>query len=94
MRTNIIINNSTLEQTSRFKYLGCAVSCVSQYDIKEKINKFSNFHIVFYKIHRNLRNITRHSTRIKFYKTTAIPTLTGASAVSYTHLDVYKRQIL
>ena len=50
-----------------------AVSCVSEYDIREKINKFRN---VFRSIHRNLRNETRHSTRITLYKTIGIPTLT------------------
>ena len=33
VRTKIVINNSTLEQVSRFKYLGCAVSYESEYDI-------------------------------------------------------------
>ena len=75
VRTKIFIKNCTLEQVSRFKYLGCAVSCESEYDIREKINKFRN---ICGTIHRNLRNKTRHSTR----------------TVSYTHLDVYKRQVL
>ena len=39
-RTKIVINNSTLEQVSRFKYLGCAVSCESEYDIREKIDVY------------------------------------------------------
>ena len=30
-------------------------------------------------IHRNIRNKTRHGTRIKFYKTITIPTLIYAS---------------
>ena len=56
---------------SRFKYLGCAVSYESEYDIKDKTNQFRNISST---IHRNLRNKTRHSTRIKFYKTIPIPT--------------------
>ena len=58
------------------------------------------------KIHRYLKNKTRKDTRMKFYKTVAVPTFLYASetwtlgknevqriqSVSYTHLDVYKRQ--
>ena len=55
VRTKIVTNNSTLEQVSRFEYLGCAVSCASEYDIREKINKFRN---ICCTIHRNLRNKT------------------------------------
>ena len=101
-------SNSTLEQVSRLKYLGCAVSYESEYDRREKINKFTN---ICGTIHINLGNKTGHSTRIKFYETIAIPTLTYASeewvmtkkgsgkihsaeSVSYTHLDVYKRQVV
>ena len=48
----------------------------SEYDIREKINKFR---CICGTIHRKLRNKTRHSTRTKFYKTIAIPTLIYAS---------------
>ena len=61
---------------SRFKHLGCAVSYESENNIRGKINKFRN---ICGTIHRNLRNKTRPITRIKFYKTIAIPTLTYAS---------------
>ena len=47
------INSSTLEQVSLFKYLGCAVIYESEYDIREKINKFGN---ICGTIHINLRN--------------------------------------
>ena len=72
----IVINNSTLEQVSRFKYLGCAVSYESEYDRREKINKFRN---ICSTIHRNIRKKNRAAV---------------LKAVSYTHLDVYKRQVL
>ena len=67
----IVINNSTSEQVSPFKYLGCAVSYKPEYDIRQKIHKFMN---ICGTIYRNIKNITKHSTRIKFYKTIAIPT--------------------
>ena len=70
VRTKIVTNNSTLEQVSRFKYLGCAVSYKSEYDMREKISTYRN---ICGTMHRNLKNKTRHSTRIKFYKTIAIP---------------------
>ena len=61
---------------SRFKYLGGAVSYESEYDIRKKINKFRD---ICSTIHRNLRNKTKHRTRINFYKTIPIPTLIYAS---------------
>ena len=65
VKTKKVINNSTLEQLCRFEYLGCAVRYESEYNIKEKINKFRN---ICGTIHRNLRNKTRHTTRIKFIR--------------------------
>ena len=56
LRTKMVINNSTLEQMSCFKYLGCAVSYESEYVIKIKINKFRN---ICDTIYRNIRNKTR-----------------------------------
>lgn len=58
------------------KYLGNNISYEIDNDIEDKINKFSN---ICGAIHRNLRNKTRRDTRIKFYKTGAISTLTYAS---------------
>ena len=85
MTTITVINNSTLDQVNRYKYLGCAVGYESEYDIRKKINKFRN---ICGTIHRNLRNrTTRHSTRIKFYQIIAIHTLTYASeALSLIHI--------
>ena len=54
---------------SPFKYLACAVGYESEYDIKEKINKFWN---ICGTIHGNLINKTRHCTTTKLYKTIAI----------------------
>ena len=56
VKTKIVINNSTLEEVSHFKYLGCAVSYESEYDIREKINIFRN---ICGTVHRNLSNETR-----------------------------------
>ena len=38
VKTKIVINNSTLAQVSRFKYLGCVVSYESKYNIRKKIH--------------------------------------------------------
>ena len=51
MKTKIVINNTTLEQVNRFKYLVCSVSYESEYDIREKMYKFRN---ICGAIHRNL----------------------------------------
>ena len=40
VKTKIVTNNSTFEKVSRFKHFGCAVSYESEYDVKEKINKY------------------------------------------------------
>ena len=54
VRTKIVLNNSTLEQMNRFKYIGCAVIYESDYGVKEKIKtKFRN---ICGTIHRNLKN--------------------------------------
>ena len=42
MMTKIVINNSTLKQVSRFKYLGRETNSEFKLDIKYKINKFRN----------------------------------------------------
>ena len=36
VRNKIVKNNSTLEQVSRFKYLGCGVSYETEYYIRER----------------------------------------------------------
>ena len=61
MSIKTVIINSNLEQVSRFKYLSCAVNYESEYDIKEKINKFRK---ICGTIHINFRNKTRHKDYI------------------------------
>ena len=61
---------------SRSKYLGCAVTYKSEYDIGKKINKFRN---IYSTILRNLRSKTMQITKSKFYKTTATATLIYAN---------------
>ena len=61
-------------------------------DIKNKPNKFKH---ICGAIHRTLKYKTMKETKLKFYKTMAVPVALYGSetwAVSYTHLDVYKRQ--
>ena len=55
--------------------------------------EFTEFRNICATIHTNLRSKTIHSTRIKFCKTFAIPTLIYASE-AWVMTDVYKRQVL
>jgi hypothetical protein len=72
IRTKIVINDTILEQVNHFKYLGSDISYENNKDIDEKVAKFTH---ICGSIHRNLKNKTRKYTRIKFCKTTAVPTL-------------------
>lgn len=76
VRSKIAIGNYNLEQVSNFRYLGCDISFNIDRDVENKLVKFRN---VCGTIHKYLRNRTRKETRLKFYKTIAVPTLMYAS---------------
>ena len=76
IRTKIVVDNQTLEQVCDFNYLGYNIS----YNVDtDWVNKLSKFRSICGTIHRNLRNKTRKETRMKFYKTVAVPTFLYAS---------------
>ncbi len=72
VRSKIAIGNYNLEQVSNFRYLGCDISFNIDRDVEKKLVKFRN---VCGTIPKYLRNRTRKETRLKFYKTIAVPTL-------------------
>jgi hypothetical protein len=76
IRIKIVINDTILEKVSHFKYLGSDISYEDYKDTDEKVAKSRH---ICGSIHRNVKNETRKDTRIKFCKTTVIPTLMYAS---------------
>lgn len=74
IRSKIILEDQTIEQVPNFTYLGCEFTTgfETQKDIYTKLSKFQQ---VCGTIHRTLRQKTRKETRIKFYKTMAVPLL-------------------
>ncbi|KAJ4429720.1 hypothetical protein ANN_21924 [Periplaneta americana] len=76
IRTKIIVDNKPIEQVSHFDYLGCNIT----YDVDRDIdNKISKFQWICGTINRTLKNKTRKETKLKFYKTMAVPVLTYGS---------------
>lgn len=65
-----------LEQIRHFNYLGCDISYDGDTDWERKLSAFRS---ICGTIHRNLKNKTRKDTRMKFYKTVAVPTFLYAS---------------
>lgn len=80
IRSKIIIDEQPLEQVSNYKYLGCEMSVYSG-NLKDIDTKLSRFKMICSTIHKTLRNKTRKETRMKFYKTMAVPTLLYGSEV-------------
>lgn len=76
VRSKIIIDNKTLEQVSHFNYLGCDTTYERDKDVESKVHKFQ---AICGTINRTLKHKTRKDTRIKFYKTMAVPILTYGS---------------
>ena len=76
VRSKIILENKTIEQVSKFNYLGCDISFVNEIDVNNKINKFS---YITGTLKRSLRNKARKDSIMKLYKTMAVPTITYGS---------------
>ena len=72
VRSKIVLNDKPIEQVSHFRYLGCDISYEPDRDIEEKVNKFQ---MICGTINRTLKNRTRKDTKIKLYKTMAVPSL-------------------
>jgi len=69
-----------------FRYLGCDISYELDRDIEEKVNKFQ---AICGTINRSLKNKTRKDTKIKLYKTMAVPSLMFGSE---TWVDTKRNQ--
>ena len=72
VRSKIVLDNKTLEQVSHFRYLGCDISYDRERDIDEKINRFQ---MICGTINRSLKDKVRKETKLKLYKTMAVPML-------------------
>ena len=64
VKTEIVIDNSVLEQVSHFNYLGCDISYRKDNDIESKLKKIS---CTYGTIRRLLKNKTQRKTQLKFY---------------------------
>lgn len=72
LRAKIIIDDQMIEQVSHYKYLGCDISYGYDKDIEYKINQFQ---AICGTINRTLNNKAHKQTKLKFYKTMAVPAL-------------------
>jgi len=71
LRTNIIINDETLEQVSQFTYLGCSLSYQFSNDVEFKLAKFLQ---LIGTIKRAIFRKVRTETILKIYNTIVLPT--------------------
>ena len=70
------MNNQIFYQASHFKYLSCNSSYVTDIDWDSTEIQFRR---ICGTIHKYLKNKTRKYTRMKFYKSVAVPTFLCAS---------------
>jgi hypothetical protein len=70
LRTKIIINDETLEQVSRFTYLGCSISYQFSNDVEFKLAKFLQLIGI---IKRTIFMKLRTETILKIYNTLVMP---------------------
>jgi hypothetical protein len=81
-----VIGDQITEQVNSFDYLGCNLSHISSRDIDKKLAKFQQ---LIDKRKRTLFRIVRPETVIKFYKTSALPTLLyGSGAWTLTSVQI------
>jgi hypothetical protein len=76
IRNKIVIDNKILEQVNTFTYLGCNISYQEEKDIHSKITKFLQILGLLIII-----ILVQRSTRLKLYKTLALPTLLYGSEI-------------
>jgi hypothetical protein len=79
IRSKTVIDNMILEQVNTFTYLGCNISYQEEKDIHSKITK--NLQILRLLNNTLKPNILHRSTRLKLYRTLAIPTLLYGSEI-------------
>ncbi|KAJ4446628.1 hypothetical protein ANN_13325 [Periplaneta americana] len=90
VRTKIVLNDTPLEQVTRFKYLGTQLTYKHESDCKYKLPIFQQ---LCGTINRNLKNKARKETQIKFYKVIAVPSLLfGSETWTMTAADSKKLQ--
>jgi hypothetical protein len=73
VRTKIVRNNNIIKQLNSFNYLGYTITVSNNRDFRIKMDRFNQMCST---IRRTLNNKIRKETQIKFYKATAVPTLT------------------
>jgi hypothetical protein len=73
VRTKIVINNNITERANSFNYLRYIMKITNSRDLGIKMNRFNQ---ICSTLRRTLNIKTRKETQIKFYKATAVPTLT------------------
>jgi hypothetical protein len=78
VRSKIVLQDQLLEQVSYLNYLGCEISKENDKCIDKKLGRFQ---MLCCTVHRTLKNKTRKETRLKFYKTMAIPALMYESEI-------------
>ena len=88
VQSKIVIENKTLEQVSHFNYLGCEISLNEDKDIQNKTNKFQ---YICGTIQRTLKNKARKDTKLKFYKTMAVPVLLYGSETWIEKKERYEK---
>ena len=71
LRTNMIINDETLEQVSQFTYLGCSISYQFSTDVEFKLTTFLQ---LIGTIKRTIFKKVRTKTILKIYSTLVLPT--------------------
>jgi len=72
LRAKIIINGETLDQVSRFTYLGCSISYQFSNHVEFKLAKFLQ---LIGTITRTVFRKVRTETVLKLYSTLVLPTL-------------------
>jgi hypothetical protein len=67
-----VLNNKPIEQVSHFRYLGCDISYERDNDLDHKIHRFQ---MICGTINRTLKQKVRKDTKLKLYKTMAVPSV-------------------
>jgi len=89
IRTNIIINDETLERVSQFTYLGCSIFYQFSNDVEFKLAKFLQ---LIGTIKRTIFKKVRTETILKIYNTLVLPTFLYGSE-NWTLTALQRRRI-
>jgi hypothetical protein len=88
IRSKIVLKDQLLEQVSNINHLGCEVSKKNYRDIQKKIREIPD---AMWYCTQNLENKTGKETRVKFYKTVAVPALMYGSEIWVPTKEVQTR---